>query len=39
MMVNLEAVGLWDVVESGIGDYREDWSAFAAILRAQPQEM
>jgi hypothetical protein len=39
MMVNLQAVGLWDVIESGAGDYREDCSALAAILRAVPQEM
>jgi hypothetical protein len=36
MMVNLQAAGLWDVVESGIGDYREDRSALAAILHAVP---
>jgi hypothetical protein len=39
MTVNLQAAGLWDVVESGIGDYREDQSALTAILRAVPQEM
>jgi hypothetical protein len=39
MMVNLQAAVLWDVIESGAGDYREDCSALAAILRAVPQEM
>jgi hypothetical protein len=39
MMVNLQNAGLWDVIESGAGDYREDYSALAAILRAVPQEM
>jgi hypothetical protein len=36
LMVNLQAAGLWDVIESGAGDYREDRSALAAILRAMP---
>jgi hypothetical protein len=32
MMVNLQAAGLWDIIESDAGDYREDRSAMAAIL-------
>jgi hypothetical protein len=39
MMVNLQAAGLWDVIESDAGDYREDQSALAALLSAVPQEM
>jgi hypothetical protein len=39
MMVNLQATRLWDVVESGIGNYREDQSALTAILCAVLQEM
>jgi hypothetical protein len=39
MKVNLQATGLWDVIESGDGDYRDDRTALAAILRAMPLEM
>jgi hypothetical protein len=38
MKVNLQAARLWDVIES-VGNYREDRSALAAILRAVSQEM
>jgi hypothetical protein len=36
MMVNLQAAGHWDVIESGVSDYCEDQSALAALLRAMP---
>lgn len=39
MRVNLQAVGLWEVIETGDGDYRDDRNALAALLRAVPQEM
>jgi hypothetical protein len=39
VMVNLQAQGLWDVVSTGIGDYRKDWNALATLLRAVPPEM
>ncbi|KAG8095916.1 hypothetical protein GUJ93_ZPchr0013g34734 [Zizania palustris] len=39
MKVNLQAAGLWDVVEFGVGDHRDDRSALAAILRVVPVEM
>jgi uncharacterized membrane protein YgcG len=39
MKVNLQAVGLWDMIESDASDYREDRSALAAILRAVLLEM
>jgi hypothetical protein len=39
MKVNLEAMGLWNVVESGSVERREDRMALAAILRAAPAEM
>jgi hypothetical protein len=39
MMVNLQVIRLWDIVESGISDYREDQSTLATILRVVPQEM
>jgi hypothetical protein len=39
MKVNLQAAGLWDVIEFGAGDYRDDRTALAAILRAVPPEM
>jgi hypothetical protein len=39
MRVNLQAAGLWDTIELGIGDYSEDHSALAALLRAVPEEM
>jgi hypothetical protein len=39
MKVNLQAAGLWDVIESGADDYRDDRTALAAILRAVPPEM
>jgi hypothetical protein len=39
MKVNLQPVGLWDVIESDTDDYREDWSTLAAILHVVPLEM
>ncbi|XP_062217702.1 uncharacterized protein LOC133917893 [Phragmites australis] len=39
VMVNLQAQGLWEVVSTGVGEYREDWNALAALLRAVPPEM
>jgi hypothetical protein len=39
MMVNLQAVRLWDVIESSTDDYHDDQSALAALLRVMPQEM
>jgi hypothetical protein len=39
MMVNLKAAGLWDIIKSGAGDYRDDRSALAALLLAVPLEM
>jgi hypothetical protein len=39
MKVNLEAMGLWNVVESSSVERREDRVALAAILRAVPAEM
>jgi hypothetical protein len=39
MRVNLQAVGLWEVISKGAGDYREDRNALAALLRAVPLEM
>jgi hypothetical protein len=39
MKVNLEAMGLWNAVESGSVERREDRMALAAILRAVPAEM
>ncbi|XP_039778124.1 uncharacterized protein LOC120645406 [Panicum virgatum] len=39
MKVNLQAAELWDVIESGDGDFPTDRKALAALLRAVPQEM
>jgi hypothetical protein len=39
MKVNLQAAGLWDVIESGAGDYRDDRTMLAAIFREVPLEM
>jgi hypothetical protein len=39
MRVNLQAAGLWEIVSTGEGEYRDDRSALAAILRAVPVEM
>jgi hypothetical protein len=39
MKVILQARGLWDVIESGQGEYADDRSAMEAILRTMPQEM
>jgi hypothetical protein len=39
MRVNLQAAGLWDAIELGTDDYREDRSALAALLCAVPEEM
>jgi hypothetical protein len=39
MKVSLQAVGLWDVIYSGAGEYHDDRSALAVLLPAVPQEM
>jgi hypothetical protein len=39
MKVNLEAMGLWNAVESSSVERRKDRMALAAILRAVPAEM
>jgi hypothetical protein len=39
MHVNLQAAGFSDAIKYGTGDYREDRSALAALLRAGPEEM
>ena len=39
MKVELQVHGLWDVVEDGPGDLREDWRAMSALLRAVPPEL
>jgi hypothetical protein len=39
MKVNLQAARLWDVIDSGAGEYRDDRSVLIALLRAIPQEM
>ncbi|WVZ48743.1 hypothetical protein U9M48_000159 [Paspalum notatum var. saurae] len=39
MRVNLQAAGLWEVVNTGEGEYRDDRNALAALLRAVPREM
>jgi hypothetical protein len=39
MHVNLQAVGPWDAINKGSGDYRDDRNASAALLRALPPEM
>jgi hypothetical protein len=39
MKVNLQAARLRDVIESSAGDYHDDWTALAVILRAVPLEM
>jgi hypothetical protein len=39
MKVNLQAVGLWDVIEPGDDDYRDDRITLAAILCVVPSEM
>jgi uncharacterized membrane protein YgcG len=39
MRVNLQAAGLWDAINKGSGDYRDDRNALAALLRAVPPEM
>jgi hypothetical protein len=39
MKVNLQAAGLWDVIESGDGDYCDDRTALTSILCAVPLEM
>jgi hypothetical protein len=36
MMVNLQAAGLWNVIESSTGDYREDQRALVVILHVVP---
>jgi hypothetical protein len=33
------AVGMWDIISQGIGDYREDRNSLAVMLWAVPQEM
>jgi hypothetical protein len=39
MMVNLQAVGLWEANGCGTTNYREDWNALAALLHAVLEEM
>jgi hypothetical protein len=39
MRVNLQAAGLWDIVELGTDDYREDRNTLAELLCAIPEEM
>jgi hypothetical protein len=39
MRVNLQAVGLWEVISKGAGDYREEQNALAALLWGVPLEM
>jgi hypothetical protein len=39
MRVILQVRHLWDVIETGEGDYDDDRSAMEAILRAVPPEM
>jgi hypothetical protein len=39
MKVNLQAAGLWEVIHSSDGDYREDRSALIVLLRAVSSEM
>jgi hypothetical protein len=39
MRVNLQAAGLWDVINKGDNDYHDDMNALAALLCAVPQEM
>jgi hypothetical protein len=31
MKVNLQAAGLWDIIEDGDGNYRDDRAALAAV--------
>jgi hypothetical protein len=37
--LNLQAVGLWDLIHKGISDCRDDRNVLAALLRAVPTEM
>jgi hypothetical protein len=39
MQLNLQASGLWEAIEYGTSDYREDCSALAVLLRIVPEEM
>jgi hypothetical protein len=39
MKVNLQAAGLWDVIESGASDYRDNRTTLVAILHVVPSEM
>jgi hypothetical protein len=39
MKVNLQAAGLWDVIEDGDGDYRDDRATIATILHVVQLEM
>jgi hypothetical protein len=39
MKVNLQVAGLWEVIYSGDGDYREDRSTLIMLLHAVPSEM
>jgi hypothetical protein len=36
MRVNLQAVGLWDVIHKGASDYRDDQNALAVLLHVVP---
>jgi hypothetical protein len=37
--INLQAAGLWEVINKGAGDYRDDRNALAVLLRVVLQEM
>lgn len=39
MQVNLQAQGLWEAMEPGTDNFRDDRNALAALLRAVPPEM
>jgi hypothetical protein len=39
MRVNLQVAGLWDIINKGVNDYREDRNALAALPCTVPQEM
>jgi hypothetical protein len=39
MCVNLQAASLWEAIQYGAPDYRDDKTALAALLHAVPVEM
>jgi hypothetical protein len=39
MHVNLKVAGLWDVINKGTSDYRNEKNTLVALLCAVPQEM